>query len=216
MSPCGRSTNANHWLGCCSVFTCRFYPNFFIDYYFSLVTAKVTFLPVFRGNLRPTFLLDYWGHVKKYSSFGWCAAAYNGSRKSSCWQKRRWDRALEDDTRTLVPLMGLQICFRSVSHLLRSIGPFSKHLHDLKAQAGWHLKEEKKSHVKYHYQKVKSYRQWDVKGPQICTCLLVPLLVIPQWQVEGELAEPFRWGLRNVEMHSVYFCNCNKGNEVIT
>lgn len=108
------------------------------------------------------------------------------------------------------------ICFRFVSHLLWSIGPFSKHIHDLKAQAGWHLEEEKRSHEKYHHQKVKSYRQWDVKGPRICTCLLVPLLVIPQWQVEGELAEPFRWGLPNVEMHSVYFCNCNKGNEVIT
>lgn len=122
MSPCG-STNANHWLGCCSVFTCRFYPNFFIDYYFSLVTAKVTFLPVFQGNLRPTLLLDYRSYVKKHSSFGWCTAAYNGSRKSSCWQKRRWDQALGDDTRTSVPLIGLQperplLCLHSTRYVL--------------------------------------------------------------------------------------------------
>lgn len=57
MSPCGR--NANQWRGCFSVFTRGFYPNFSPDYYSPPVTAKVTFLPVLQGNLRPTFLLHY-------------------------------------------------------------------------------------------------------------------------------------------------------------
>lgn len=65
MAPCGISANANHWPGYFSVFTHGFYPNFFTDYYFASVTAKVTFRPVSQGNLRPTFSAALWSSCRK-------------------------------------------------------------------------------------------------------------------------------------------------------
>lgn len=78
MSPCGASANANHWLGCFSVFTHGFYPNFFTDYYSPPVTFKVTFAPVSQGNLRPTFLLHYEIRIRKFFVVPACSSLQSG------------------------------------------------------------------------------------------------------------------------------------------